>query len=425
MQQKIFIGLALTLVIVIFIPLYWATEAGRQEAARERLQAAEIEKGAQLYMANCATCHGAEGEGNIGPPLIGSPLDEEAMEKIISRGMPGTAMAAWGQEDGGPLKDFEVRDLVTFIKNWDSTLLVAEVETQVERVTPTAPTSPAQPPVPPSPTPIATEQGQAIFEQKCKSCHSIGGGRLVGPDLKGITEKRDRDWLVRFILSPDRLLAEGDPLAKQLAEEYGIPMPNMGLSQDEAEEVLAYIEEQSGGEPGPPPAVSAPPPQPSPPPSETEAPEVTPAPAPLPTGDAASGRDIFLGRARLENGGASCISCHNINGIGAFNGGSVGRDLSGVYSALGEQGLTSVLKTTPFPIMQEIYRQQPLTDEEIAHLVAFLREAAIEEKPPSRGPGLFIIISIAGSLAVLGIFQLAWRGRLSGVRQRLLRGGSK
>ncbi len=90
-------------------------------------------------------------------------------------------------------------------------------------------------------------QGQAIFEQSCKSCHSIGGGRLVGPDLKSVTERRERDWLIRFIVSPDELIAQGDPLAKQLVEEYGIPMPNMGLSQSEAEEVLAYIEAQSGG----------------------------------------------------------------------------------------------------------------------------------------------------------------------------------
>ncbi len=52
-------------------------------------------------------------------------------------------------------------------------------------------------------------QGQAIFEQKCQGCHSIGGGQIVGPDLKGVTSRRDRDWLISFITSPDQLIAQG------------------------------------------------------------------------------------------------------------------------------------------------------------------------------------------------------------------------
>ncbi len=245
MQQKILIGLALTLIIVIFIPIYWATEPGRQEAARERQQAEAAERGAELYTSSCAVCHGSEGEGKIGPALQGSPLGQDALEKIIARGIPGTAMVAWSEEDNGPLKGHQIEDLVTFIRNWDSALVTAtEGETEADTFTP------QPPPLPITTTP--TEPGKAIFEQKCQSCHSIGGGRIVGPDLKGITERRERGWLIRFIVSPDELIAQGDPIAKQLVEEYGIPMPNMGLSEPEGEEVLAYIEAQSGGEPIPP-----------------------------------------------------------------------------------------------------------------------------------------------------------------------------
>ncbi len=235
MQQKILIGLALTLIIAIFIPLYWATEPGRQAAARERQQAEAIGRGAELYISTCVSCHGTRGEGNIGPALKGTQLDESTLEKIITRGIPGTTMIAWGEEDEGPLKRHQIEDLVTFLRNWDSTLL------------PTPPPPTPQPPLPPLPTTTPTEVGQAIFEQSCKSCHSIGGGRIVGPDLKGVTERREWDWLIRFIVSPDELIAQGDPLAKQLVEEYGMPMPNLGLSQPEAEEVLVYIEAQSIG----------------------------------------------------------------------------------------------------------------------------------------------------------------------------------
>lgn len=254
------------------------------------------------------------------------------------------------------------------------------------------------------------EVGQAIFEQKCKSCHTIGGGRLVGPDLKGVTARRDRNWLIRFIVSPDQLIAQGDPIAKQLVQEYdGIPMPNMGLSDEEAKEVLAHIEAQSGGGP-------------SPPPQEQDTGESTE----VPTRDTDIGRDIFIGKITLKNGGAACFSCHNVSGIGTFGGGTVGKDLTEAYSVFGEQGLTSILKTPPFPIMKEIYTERPLTDDETAHLVAFLRETSLGEEPtPSQSPNVFIIISVVGFIIVIGIFQLIWRKRLSGVRQPMVKGGSK
>ncbi len=252
-------------------------------------------------------------------------------------------------------------------------------------------------------------QGQPIFEEKCQGCHNIGGGRLVGPDLKGVTSRRDRDWLISFITSPDQLIAQGDPLATQLAQEYDMAMPNMGLSDQEAEEVLAYIEAQSGSQ-----AASS---------QAEEPPTLLAADT---TGDAAKGRDIFTGSLPLKNGGAACISCHNVDGIAALGGGAVAKDLTEAYSNLGETGLTSVLKTTPFPLMKAIYGPRPLTDDEMANLVAFLQESADAQRPAvGQSPLIFIVIGIAGLLLIVIILQIIWRGRLSGVRQSLVKGGSK
>src|SRR3989338_7370036 len=70
--------------------------------------------------------------------------------------------------------------------------------------------------------------GGTIFQQKCVSCHTVGGGKLVGPDLKGVTAKRERSWLVRWIKEPDKMLAAGDPIAASLLKEFNnVPMPNM------------------------------------------------------------------------------------------------------------------------------------------------------------------------------------------------------
>ncbi len=84
--------------------------------------------------------------------------------------------------------------------------------------------------------------GQQTFQSLCVSCHTVGGGNLVGPDLAGVTERRDAAWLHRFIMEPDKVLAEGDPIATQLLAEFNnVPMPNMGVSATQASDILAYL----------------------------------------------------------------------------------------------------------------------------------------------------------------------------------------
>jgi mono/diheme cytochrome c family protein len=86
-----------------------------------------------------------------------------------------------------------------------------------------------------------TAQDEANFVQ-CKACHSIGGGKLVGPDLKGIVEKRDELWLIKFIQNSTELIQSGDALAIEVFEEnMKIPMPNHNLTDEEAKGLLLYI----------------------------------------------------------------------------------------------------------------------------------------------------------------------------------------
>jgi mono/diheme cytochrome c family protein len=58
-----------------------------------------------------------------------------------------------------------------------------------------------------------------LFRQNCTSCHTIGGGRLTGPDLKGVFERQQREWLVQFILDPRAILDSGDAYALKLQRE--------------------------------------------------------------------------------------------------------------------------------------------------------------------------------------------------------------
>lgn len=258
---------------------------------------------------------------------------------------------------------------------------------------------------------LAAGDAQSLFEQKCLSCHTIGAGRTVGPDLEGVTANRDTAWLINFITAPDKVIAGGDPIAKELVQQYGLPMPNLGVTEEEARAVLVYIDTQS--------SVSKA--------ATTQAAIVTsPAAAAAASAtDASDGESLFTGRAALQNGGPSCLSCHNLRHIGGIGGGTVGKDLTGAYAALGEAGINSILKTTPFPMMKEIYTAKPLTAGEIGAISAFLKEANREPSGPPQNPLLFFVIGGVSAVGIIGLFQWLWRERLSSVRRQLVKGGRK
>jgi mono/diheme cytochrome c family protein len=76
------------------------------------------------------------------------------------------------------------------------------------------------------------KKGSEVFASRgCPACHKIGGGKLVGPDLKGVTARREQKWVEKMILHPDIMVKEDDT-AKKLFAEHLIPMPNQGVDPD-------------------------------------------------------------------------------------------------------------------------------------------------------------------------------------------------
>ena len=250
--------------------------------------------------------------------------------------------------------------------------------------------------------PPPAERGEGIFQQKCSACHTVGGGRSAGPDLAGVTLKRDHAWLVRMITAPGALLDSGDPLAKKLLEEFrGLRMPDLGISPEEAEAILAYLSAQSASA-----AIVS---KPAPSPGEAPAPK---------TGDPEIGRTLFSGTTRFVNGGAACAACHAIAGL-AGGGGTLGPGLTQTYNDYGEEGITPVLAAFPFPSMKPVYDARPLTPEEQSHIKAFLRVSA--QREPSGEKGGFLLLGLGGFLLMAGLAHVVWRKRLTEVRRPLLR----
>jgi len=85
-------------------------------------------------------------------------------------------------------------------------------------------------------------KGEDLYRSRCDACHSLDAEDGLGPGLSGVTEKRDRVWLARWLKEPDQMLAEKDPVAMQLFVKYNrLPMPNLKLSDADVDALIAYM----------------------------------------------------------------------------------------------------------------------------------------------------------------------------------------
>lgn len=93
---------------------------------------------------------------------------------------------------------------------------------------------------------ISPQPGQALFKKLCAPCHTVGVGDRAGPDLLGVTERRDRGWLVRFIREPENMRKANDPQTLELLEQFpGARMPSFGLSDNDAADLITFLEARS------------------------------------------------------------------------------------------------------------------------------------------------------------------------------------
>lgn len=237
-----------------------------------------------------------------------------------------------------------------------------------------------------------SSEGKAIFEEKCAGCHSIGGGKLVGPDLKDVTKRRDPQWIKSFISDPAKMIAS-DATAKQLLQENNnFTMPTLGLTENQVEALVEFL-----SNPGAMPAAPA-------------------APAAAGLGDPAAGQRLFTGEMSLTGGGPACIACHTVSGAGGLGGGGLGPDLTHAYQRLGEPGLAAALKTIAFPTMLGPFQNHPLTAKEQADLVAFLKNSDRWQHPvPVFAPGalsthalLVFAIGLGGAGLLFILLLVIW-----------------
>ncbi|MGK2906427.1 MAG: c-type cytochrome [Desulfuromonadales bacterium] len=242
------------------------------------------------------------------------------------------------------------------------------------------------------------EEGESLFNQRCIACHTIGqGDRVTGPDLAGVTERRDQQWLIDFITNPEKLLASGDPLAIELQQKFpNLQMPAQKLEPGQMDALLTYLAH----------------------PEEIVHHPTEVAPSEL-TGDPAQGEALFIGTTAFSGGGAPCLACHGIAkaGLGRAAGASYGPDLSSTFADFGEESLLELLVELPFPSMEAIYATRPLNEQERADLSAFMGSVDGQLAPIGGALMLHVVLVTVGLFIIIAV--LGWR-RLQGVRRSLV-----
>lgn len=272
--------------------------------------------------------------------------------------------------------------------------------------------APAQAGAPDAAAPVKeiSEETVDFFKANCVSCHTIGGGALAGPDLKGLLERRDREWLVRFILDPKAVIDGGDPYAQELFRvAKGTYMPTLAtMTRDRAGKLLDLVEVESAKE-------------------KSRFAGLQISDRPLTPADVALGRDLFSGRRAFASGAPACAGCHDVAGMGAFGGGRLGPDLTDVYARLeGRKSLGAWLGAPPAATMMPVFRDRPLDGEEILALVAYLKDASEAGAAAGRdGLLLFLLAGLGGAAGILVVFDFLWRGRFRGVRRALVEGSTR
>lgn len=247
-----------------------------------------------------------------------------------------------------------------------------------------------------------------FFRQNCTNCHTIGGGRLAGPDLKNVGQRKDAEWLINFLINPRSVIDSGDPYAAKLLEESrGVVMPIApGMNRYRAEQILKLIEAESKLE-------------------ESHFKGLRISKDPFTEQDRTAGREWFVGLRQFKSGGTACNSCHNMHDLAALGGGRLGPDLTRVYERLkGRTAMAAWLSAPATETMQPIFKNHPLDPAEIHALTAYFEASAREsERSPSTNRVAFLLMGLGLAGGMTFVFDAIWKGRFHSVRRQLVAAG--
>jgi mono/diheme cytochrome c family protein len=188
------------------------------------------------------------------------------------------------------------------------------------------------------------------------ACHTYGHGVKVGPDLKRVTDRRKREWLLAFVRSSSTVIRSGDPTATKLFRQFKSErMPDWtDLSSELIASIIDYLKADGPDQK---------------PPDERNAATATLA-------EIDTGRALFHGQLELARASQACAVCHSIHESKAASGGSLGPDLTGVYLKYQDRAMTEFLRHPCIPQVPASVSNMYLTPQESFAVKAYLAHAA-------------------------------------------------
>jgi len=242
---------------------------------------ASVALGQQLFSTICFVCHGNKGKGDgiNAPSLAKKPADLTSAR--VQRQSDGILF--WKISEGNPpmlsfkesLSEEQRWAVVNYIRKLGGRTSKPDVAATKEKTKTKKQSIPKTPakiadkekrprkseskkaePAAPAPETAAAPvfnpfegvtDGKVLFKNICGACHTIGKGKLIGPDLKGATAKHDREWLYKWVRSSQSMVRAGDPEAVRLFNENDQKVMNdhQYLTDEQIENVLQYIEAQT------------------------------------------------------------------------------------------------------------------------------------------------------------------------------------
>ncbi len=202
------IGLGALFIIVSALGLYMLNEPVRIVQAQDEVLAVQLDEAMTFYAENCAVCHGLSGEGIGATPPLNNPalltMPYEDLYKTIARGRYQTAMPAWAIEDGGPLSDYQIDELVMLVLygNWGKTsdrVVNLGLAPLVPFTTEADPALLAE--IGNLPDGATLQTAVTLFAANCVSCHGADGlGTGIAPALNDpLVREKTAEEITRII----------------------------------------------------------------------------------------------------------------------------------------------------------------------------------------------------------------------------------
>jgi cytochrome c2 len=225
----------------------------RREDATAGMEA--INQGKVLFRKNkCLVCHTVEGRGGLKAPDL-TYIGDKNPELFDFTHVTGEHTAFnWHVQHlthadtvspGTAMPDFdfapeEARALALLLLSWRRQSFPPRYLPGPAAAAQAEPRGPREPL--PAPVIPGAEAGHDLFVSRgCNSCHGVGSGTVIGPDLKGVGGRRDADWLRRWLADPAAMVRASPDLRSWPAAYGNIVMPNQNLSAQEIDALVGYL----------------------------------------------------------------------------------------------------------------------------------------------------------------------------------------